>query len=180
LIAELRPLLVSEARPCTTSGKYGRGSFPLHTDMAHWPVPPRYLVMRSAGSAAATPTLLVDAKALDLDGRYGPHWRRAVWRVIQVRRPFLCSMHFSIGKTTGLRWDPDAMVPHSSLAEELAIDLSETLERSRHTQATAFTWKQPNNLLIVDNWRIMHARPDVQDADAHRLLQRVVVRGEGT
>src|SRR5277367_4742269 len=28
------------------SGHFGFGSFPLHTDLAHWAIPPRYLFLR--------------------------------------------------------------------------------------------------------------------------------------
>ena len=45
-IQELKPRLQTEASPNIYSGNYGYGRFPLHTDLAHWCIPPRYLVLR--------------------------------------------------------------------------------------------------------------------------------------
>src|SRR5579871_6269045 len=45
-VQQLTPKLMSEAGPNTYSGIYGIGEFPLHTDLAHWREPPRYLILR--------------------------------------------------------------------------------------------------------------------------------------
>jgi L-asparagine oxygenase len=44
LIQELVPR--ATAPPNTYSGIYGIDRFPFHTDLAHWRLPPRYLLLR--------------------------------------------------------------------------------------------------------------------------------------
>jgi L-asparagine oxygenase len=46
------------------SGIYGLGCFPFHTDLAHWRVPPHYLLLRCMTGYSDVPTLLVDGQAL--------------------------------------------------------------------------------------------------------------------
>jgi L-asparagine oxygenase len=50
--------------PNTYSGIYGLGRFPLHTDLAHWQQPPRYLMLRCVRGYANVPTLLLDGEVL--------------------------------------------------------------------------------------------------------------------
>src|SRR5438105_6148313 len=45
-VQALRPRHIQEATRNRYSGHYGFGEFPLHTDIAHWGIPPRYLLLR--------------------------------------------------------------------------------------------------------------------------------------
>jgi hypothetical protein len=45
-VQSLIPRSRQHASPSSYSGIYGKNSFPLHTDMAHWSVPPHYLMLR--------------------------------------------------------------------------------------------------------------------------------------
>ena len=47
------------ASPNSYSGIYGTGAFPMHTDMAHWHLPPRYLLLRCVRGHEDVKTLLV-------------------------------------------------------------------------------------------------------------------------
>ena len=67
LIQELIPR--ASSTPNTYSGIYGFGRFPLHTDLAHWRTPPRYLLLRCVVGYADVPTLLIDGQALIEIGR---------------------------------------------------------------------------------------------------------------
>ena len=42
----LIPIKPSNSNLNTYSGNYGLSAFPLHTDLAHWVVPPRYFALR--------------------------------------------------------------------------------------------------------------------------------------
>src|SRR6185436_2134964 len=57
IVHELAPRV--SGTPNTYSGIFGLGRFPFHTDLAHWPVPPRYLVLRCIRGYEDVPTQLV-------------------------------------------------------------------------------------------------------------------------
>ena len=62
LAQELVPRATST--PNTYSGLYGLNRFPFHTDLAHWRLPPRYLLLRCLRGYADVQTLLLDGHAL--------------------------------------------------------------------------------------------------------------------
>lgn len=62
LIQELVPR--ASSTPNTYSGIFGLDSFPFHTDLAHWRLPPRYVLLRCVRGFADVPTLLLDGRAL--------------------------------------------------------------------------------------------------------------------
>src|ERR1700680_4813908 len=52
----------SEAGPNTYSGNYGWNAFPLHTDLSHWCIPPRYLLLRCLAGTQDVATRLFDGR----------------------------------------------------------------------------------------------------------------------
>ena len=50
--------------PNTYSGIYGLDRFPFHTDLAHWRLPPHYLLLRCVTGHARVPTLVFDGHEL--------------------------------------------------------------------------------------------------------------------
>src|SRR5436190_12177740 len=79
----LEPREKARATPNTYSGNFGCGEFPLHTDLAHWSVPPRYLLLRCVVGADGVATRLLDGN--DVIARVG---RAALRRaLVQPRRP---------------------------------------------------------------------------------------------
>src|ERR1035438_1267433 len=64
-IQTLKPKVTAE--PNTYSGNYGLGEFPLHSDLAHWTVPPQYLGLRCLSGIAGVHTKLLDGNDL-IDG----------------------------------------------------------------------------------------------------------------
>lgn len=63
-VQELRPHRALDAAPNTYSGNFGVGEFPMHTDLAHWAIPPRYLVLRCIQGASEVSTGLIDGNVL--------------------------------------------------------------------------------------------------------------------
>lgn len=45
-VQKLTPHPESKKSLATYSGNFGMGDFPMHTDLAHWATPPRYLLLR--------------------------------------------------------------------------------------------------------------------------------------
>ncbi len=62
LVQTLEPK--ATAAPNTYSGNFGLDRFPFHTDLAHWRVPPRYLVLRCQVGYRDVPTLMLDGRVL--------------------------------------------------------------------------------------------------------------------
>ena len=178
LISTLTPTPAQAAASATASQTYGTGEFPFHTDLANWPSPARFLVMGNFDVAAQTPTLLLDTKTDDLFSELRPLLKRAIWKVTQTRRAFNCTMLFSHSGTEGLRWDTNVMSPTNQAAEELAQRLRSELPLSGRSNLQSIQWHQTGRVVIVDNWRMLHARPSVPATDLMRTLHRVFVTGD--
>jgi L-asparagine oxygenase len=174
-VSIIMPHETLSARRNTTSALYGLGAFPLHTDMAHWPLPPRYIVMRARNSTQNIPTLLIDSTEIKLDQSSLSSWRRAVWRVSKVRHPFLCSMYFEHHRRLGIRWDFCTMSPYGTLATEIVDRVYREFENLSNTQAIAITWESTDDILVIDNWRMLHSRPAIPKSAIERILERVLV-----
>lgn len=60
-IQALTPQTETASPPNTSSGNFGIGEFPLHTDLAHWAVPPRYIVLRRLSGTKSVTTSVLDS-----------------------------------------------------------------------------------------------------------------------
>ncbi len=173
-IESLQPRSEMDARANTTSSIYGLNQFPLHTDMAHWPLPPRYLVMRASVVATSVPTLLVDSRDLELDGNKLNEWRRALWRVSRVHRPYLCSLFFQHDGIVGVRWDVCTMSPYGRVAMQIVSDVVAEMNDLLVKRPIRIDWSSSDELLVLDNWRMLHARPPVAASASNRTIQRAM------
>lgn len=158
-LAEVQSLVPHEkadATPNTYSGNYGRGEFPLHTDLAHWSLPPRYFVLRCVVGADDVPTRLVDG--LDLIAAVGE--QRLSRAVIQPRRPLggqLSLLHL-LDRHAGekvLRWDDLFLVPVTGGGKSAFEAVKGHLAKMERIEITL---SRPGDTLIVDNWRMLHGR----------------------
>jgi hypothetical protein len=175
-VAILKPRERAIARPNSTSELYGYDAFPIHTDMAHWPLPPRYIVMRSSIVVAGLPTMLIDSCDLQLDSFAYEQWCRASWLVSKVRQPYLCSMFFDHEGGRGIRWDVCTMSPYGKTAAAVVLDITATFHRLLESSPIVIDWQSSDDILIVDNWRMLHMRPSIHKAAKDRTLERVLVK----
>jgi L-asparagine oxygenase len=104
LVQELVPR--ASAPPNMYSGIFGLSAFPFHTDLAHWRLPPRYLLLRCVTGYPDVPTLLIDGRkiisAVTLDVLL-----RAVFRPRRPRGGGLILLRLCESTDEGdlLRWD---------------------------------------------------------------------------
>jgi L-asparagine oxygenase len=169
LVQELVPRRT--ASPNTYGGIYGVSQFPFHSDLAHWRLPPRYLLLRCLVGHPEVATQLVDSQTIvgelsvDL-------LKRAVFR---PRRPRggtleLCRLLQQMNEEHCFRWDEVFIQPASRVGEVAAAQIKEHLSACK---AEAVALVNEGDTLLIDNWRMLHARSPVRDVGMTRRVQRI-------
>jgi hypothetical protein len=167
----LSPRSERASTPNTYSGMHGLAAFPFHTDLAHYDLPPRYLMLRCVSGFQEVATLLLDGLALvdaigpTLLGRSLVQPRRAR----AGRRPLLTLYAPHHGTRGRLRWDAAFIQPASPLGREgcarIATGIAESAPKS-------IALLHPGDTLVVDNWRMLHARSRVPQQYSGRVIER--------
>jgi L-asparagine oxygenase len=172
LVQRLVPRRIST--PNTYSGIYGFGQFPFHTDLAHWSKPPRYLLLRCIKGYQDIPTLIIDGN--DLIKEIGAAFlRRAIF---QPRRPQgseykLLSLYESCEDGNFIRWDEIFLNPASKVGQTVNDKIRDFLP-SRSPKTAALV--SASDTLIIDNWRILHARSSIIHGCEDRDIERIYLR----
>lgn len=166
----LTPATKETSAPNTYSGLYGLERFPFHTDMAHWRAPPRYLMLRCVVGFREVPTMLTDGLSLarkvglDLLARAIVRPRRPVQGKLPLLRIYQPQEDDAI-----LRWDEVFFQPASKAGKDGSASFREAL-RACVPQAIALA--MPGDTLVIDNWRMLHARAPVPAGCEGRRLER--------
>jgi L-asparagine oxygenase len=170
-VQSLRPRNTHEVGKNQYSGHFGMETFPLHTDLAHWALPPHYLVLRCIiGSNDVFTHILPWARILDLIGaatlrkavftpRSGRHGRAGLVRAM--------SQH---GLDEVLRWDPIFLRPINHHARTLA---SVMLDSTWDSKVTKILLLEPGDTILIDNWQMMRGRGRVLPQSLTRRVERV-------
>ena len=172
LVQKLVPRRIST--PNTYSGIYGLGQFPLHTDLAHWPKPPRYLLLRCIKGYQDIKTLIFDG--YDLIKEIGADiLKRAIFqpRRPQVRGSKLLSLYDSCEDGNFIRWDEVFLKPASKVGQTVNDKIRDFLP-SRSPKTAALV--SASDTLIIDNWRILHARSSIIHGCEDRDIERIYLR----
>lgn len=165
------PQTTAGAYAGSLSSKYGLGVLPLHTDTAHWTTPCRYLVIGCADvGPVPTPTLLLDVHRLALSEREAHACERAPFLISNGRRSFYGSVRDSARPF--FRFDPGCMVPLTA-AGQLAMEVFGA-ERNE-ASLDQHDWSV-GDILIIDNWRMLHGRGRSQPTAIGRTLLRAMIR----
>jgi L-asparagine oxygenase len=166
----LTPSSKTGSTPNTYSGIYGFERFPFHTDLAHWRLPPRYLVLRCEIGFKEVPTMLADGNHLaDVSGRSA--LKRAL---VQPRRPIngkvpLLRLYETCQGSELLRWDEVFFKPASKAGE---IGVAKFRDAIENNTPTLVCLAARGDTLIIDNWRMLHARAPIPNGCESRLLRR--------
>jgi L-asparagine oxygenase len=170
-VQSLRPRPTSEVGQNQYSGHYGLGTFPLHSDLAHWAIPPRYLLLRCVvGSDDVFTHLLPWTPIVDLVG--AATLRKAVFAA-RRRRIGYSSLVRAMSHNDGiavLRWDPIFLAPLNRHAHALA---SAMLDSGWDTKVMKILLSQPGDTLIIHNWTMLHGRGEVSQHSTARHIDRV-------
>jgi L-asparagine oxygenase len=173
LVQELVPTTPDKTTPNTYSGNFGLESFPLHTDLAHWATPPRYLMLRCARGDADALTQIVDGKTViaALGSRLLARCLTRPRRPMEGTFQLLPIWHdFSESGEQLFRWDSIYLKP----ANEYAISVFQQIDAflSRAVPVAKVLLNQGDTLLI-DNWRLLHGRSPIQNPESSRKIHRL-------
>lgn len=158
--------------PNTYSGIYGLNEFPLHSDMAHWPEPPRYMMLRCVVGNPAVTTSIVDGKQI-IRTAGAECLARGLVRPRRPRHgkfPLLSIYTPKPSNNFGmLRWDEKFIVPASSAGHEAMTAVRGALNSIvRHSIALT----DAGDTLIIDNWRMLHGRSAAPANSTNRIIER--------
>lgn len=159
------------APPNTYSGAYGFGAFPLHTDLAHWYLPPRYLMLRCVRGFDSVATFVKDGH--EIIGEVGEAvLRRAL---VRPRRPIcgkfpLLRLYGRDYEASGmLRWDERFIRPATDAG---GLGVNRVRAFLAGLDGVRVVLSNPGDTLILDNWRVLHGRSAVPERCADRVIHR--------
>jgi len=171
----LVPRETTEAALNQYSGNYGLNEFPLHSDLAHWAIPPRYFMLRCIIGAEGVFTHVLLWSTIAKQIRESS-LRRAVFTVRKHRLGYSCLVR-AYSTRNGLdllRWDPLFLRPLNAPAQEVASAIT-SLNWDAKIQRILL--KEPGDTLLADNWQILHGRAAVSDKGTQRRIERIYLAG---
>jgi hypothetical protein len=170
LVQKLSPKTSSEYPRNTYSGNFGLNDFPLHTDLAHWKVPPRYLLLRCIVPDPSVKTFMINGRNIT-DSLSPEIVSRALFA---PRRPLDGKLFLLRFYSDGIiRWDSTFVVPKNDAAQILAEKIKEIELQSLPNIAL----EQKGQILLIDNWNILHGRQAIKNLKTDRLIERVYLSG---
>ena len=151
----------------TYGGSYGLRELPLHTDLAHWHRPPRYLMLRCIVGSHNVGTRVLHCRDLE------PQIPRLLMRraMFSPRRRLEGKMYLLHMFTDELfRWDELFLRPKNQPALEVQQRMLEAVPR---IDVANVVLSQPGHTLLIDNWHALHGRSPVPESETGRRLERV-------
>ena len=171
LFEDVVPRSVNEAHPRSLSRIHGLGALPLHVELSHRARPCRYVLLGCVdpGSGGAATTLL-DRCGLDFGGDLTKEMGSAPVLVRSGRRSFYSTLLPRC--RSWLRFDRDCIEPVGSRGAAMFGRVSRLIDGSR---VGVHRWAA-GDVLLIDNWRVLHGREAVAPGDGRRML-RVMIHG---
>jgi hypothetical protein len=160
------------------SGHYGLNAFPLHTDLAHCAVPPRYLLLRCLVGSKNVETKLLPAIHI-VSGLGKAFLQKAVLRVRHHRRGSsgLLRALSGVREQVLFRWDSVFIEP----VNDHAVKLTQMMEGSLLNRMMSSVCRARGDTLLLDNCRLLHGRNAVRPHSV-RQIERIYlfeVNGNG-
>ena len=149
------------------SGNYGLEDFPLHTDLAHWYLPPRYFILRCISPVPTVYTTVVQPQVA-LGGLSQSTIKRAMFQPRRLLDNKLCLLRLI--QDALIRWDQLFLVAKNAEAEEVSHHIK---HRQPDFQTTKIGFVEPGETLLIDNWKVLHGRTAVPESGYTRVIDRV-------
>jgi hypothetical protein len=165
----VRPQTSNDAHPRSLSAQYGLDALPFHVELSHRPRPCRYLLLGciDPGSPSAV-TMLLDWQTLGFSPEELHLLEGAPILVRTGRRSFYSTV--LPPDRAFLRYDPGCL---EAVDERGRTALSLLEHRLALGSPTIHEWRR-GDILIVDNWRILHGRGP-SDHGSGRRLARILI-----
>ncbi len=165
----IEPRRQSEAHSRSLSARFGLNALPFHADLSHRPRPCRYLLLGCVdkGSPSAV-TVLLDWRTLGFSPAEFEMLEGAPILVRSGRNSFYTTMLPS--DRAFFRYDPGCLEAVDTRGRA-ALRLVE--ERLAGARPHSHEWK-PGDILIIDNWYILHGRGP-SDHGSGRRLARILI-----
>jgi hypothetical protein len=170
VLERLAPMLPSQAKPNSLSATNGIAAFPLHTDGAHKSEPPHFVILACECPGYPTvPTVLECFDGLDLSPSDRHRCETAPFLIRNGRRSFYSTI--SDRSQPFLRFDQGCMTALTDAASDVARVIAACT-----VNLTVVEWAA-GDILIIDNWRVLHGRGlATSAASPDRRLMRVSVQ----
>ena len=166
-VQTLIPKMKINEQDNTYSGNFGLDVFPFHTDLAHWYVPPRYILLRCVSPAEHVATKLIDRQSI-LDEQMSDLINRAHFRSrkrLDRKTNLLKILHNNL-----FRWDSLYITP----ANKAGIELKNIVDERIHiVKPKEIFLDKCGDCILIDNWRMLHGRGSINNSSMHRKIQRV-------
>lgn len=177
IIDELRPTNKEQANPKSLSAIHGTGSFPLHTDTAHWRIPARYVILHAKEITLDDhSTSILDLNRIKFDEKENELLSRGMFKIVNGRNSFLSTIRGNVDQTRSLRYrfDRGCMEPSNKSGIEAYNLFCEKLDS---VPTEVIRWER-GNVLIIHNWRCLHGRNNIDKANYQngRTLERLLVK----
>jgi L-asparagine oxygenase len=171
----LTPDRSSNSNLNTYSGNFGLLAYPLHTDLAHWRLPPRYFTLRCITGSEDVSTYLINTK--ELISVIGHNiLQRAL---VTPRRPvdgsyYIVRLLETIKNNNDLfRWDSLFLKPVNEYCKDVLKDVQQYLMT---VNKQCLFLINRGDTLIVDNWKMLHGRSAINKNALNRKIERVYLR----
>lgn len=154
------------------SFNFGYSKFPFHTDTAYWSLPARYLVLTSEKVSNCS-TYLFDLNLIfnECNAKDLLDLKKSVFLLKTFAFQKFTTLVIQEKETIGIRYDPNIMFPINNSSKRAIKLINCSLEKLRSIE---IEWTG-ENIIVLDNWRIMHSRGDTSN-DKERLLKRIYLR----
>lgn len=166
----LKPTTGSEARPSTLSKTFGLSAFPPHVDGSHLTIPYRFIILACENPGLShSPTCIFDLRDIH-EHRVKDRLYTSLYFFRNGRNSFYSSI--IMRDRPFIRFDRGCMQPVDRDSVETTRLFEATIAASK---ITTINW-QSRTILIIDNWRMLHARGGDQPACPTRRLIRINMR----
>lgn len=68
------------------------------------------------------------------------------------------------------------MSPYGPLATSIQPTILAAFQELLEDFPIPMDWRSPEEVLIIDNWRMVHMRPYIPESAMHRSIERVLVK----
>lgn len=165
----VQPLHQKDAHPRSLSAQYGLNTLPFHVELSHRELPCRYVLLGCiATGKSCSSTKLIDWRNLGFSSSELSFLEQVPILVRNGRRSFYSTILNS--ERTFLRYDPGCIEAIDKRGE-IAIQLVE--KRLGSGIVFEHKWCQ-GDILIIDNWRILHGRGASKSGSERRLLRALI------